>query len=359
MPTPTIGLVMIVKDETATLPRLAASVAGQIDRYTIVDTGSTDGTPELIPTLFSCPGEVVHVEWRGFGPSRQAALDAAQAHSDWMLLLDADETLGGKLESGAGDVVHVQERHGDLIAWKPRLLRSGVPWRWVGRTHEFLTADAPAVEHRSTAWWIESHNDGASRTVKFIRDLEMLNADWAETHDPRSAFYLGRTHDDLAQYGEAIDWYRTRISLGGWDEEVWYSRWRLGVCLLLSGRTDEGCGALWSAWSARAWRAEPLATLAEHYRRTEQWQLAWEVCELAFRHCGVRPAASTVEPSADRLFVHTDVYDWRIAYEASIVAWYVDARARGAELVEYLLRRTDLPPDVRASVESNRAFYQG
>ncbi len=42
----TVGLAMIVKNEARTLPRLAASLDGQLDHWTIVDTGSTDGTPD-------------------------------------------------------------------------------------------------------------------------------------------------------------------------------------------------------------------------------------------------------------------------------------------------------------------------
>lgn len=59
-------------------------------------------------------------------------------------------------------------------------------------------------------------------------------------------------------------WYRRRLELGGWDEELFYARFRRGACLLRAGQPDEACGALWRAWGERPWRAEPLAELAEH-----------------------------------------------------------------------------------------------
>ena len=40
----TLGLVMIVKDEVATINITLGSMRGHIDEWTIVDTGSTDGT---------------------------------------------------------------------------------------------------------------------------------------------------------------------------------------------------------------------------------------------------------------------------------------------------------------------------
>ena len=43
-----ICLNMIVKNETPVLGRLFASVKDIISNYVIVDTGSTDGTPDFI-----------------------------------------------------------------------------------------------------------------------------------------------------------------------------------------------------------------------------------------------------------------------------------------------------------------------
>ena len=40
----TLGLVMIVKDEVATINITLGSLRDHIDYWTIVDTGSTDGT---------------------------------------------------------------------------------------------------------------------------------------------------------------------------------------------------------------------------------------------------------------------------------------------------------------------------
>ena len=47
----TICLNMIVKNESKTLPVLFSTVHDMIDYYVIVDTGSEDGTPELIKKI--------------------------------------------------------------------------------------------------------------------------------------------------------------------------------------------------------------------------------------------------------------------------------------------------------------------
>ena len=48
MSRPTVTLCMIVKDESHIIKECLKSMLPYIDRYDITDTGSTDGTPELI-----------------------------------------------------------------------------------------------------------------------------------------------------------------------------------------------------------------------------------------------------------------------------------------------------------------------
>ncbi|MHB8219890.1 MAG: tetratricopeptide repeat-containing glycosyltransferase [Acidimicrobiales bacterium] len=359
----TVGLAMIVKNEGATLPRLAATLDGVLDHWTVVDTGSSDATVAVAREVFDgVPGTVIEDEWRGYGPSRNVALEAARPHTDWVLTLDADDTFHGVMERSVPSDVNVVEAAylmPPLRFWLPRLVRSADPWRWFGRAHEYLAI--PGVEparFRTGAFEVEHHADGGNRSTKFRRELALLREDYRENPaDPRTVFYLARTYEDGGEQARAATWYRKRLALTGWDEETWYARWRLGVCLLTTARPEEGCGVLWAAWGSRPWRAEPLWSLAEHYRITAQWALCQEVCELARRRCGVGAPQSDPPYGGDRLFVHTDVYDWRILYEESISAYYADQRDRGAALVSGLLARTDIPPAIRENLEANRRFY--
>ncbi|HVY10300.1 MAG TPA: glycosyltransferase [Mycobacteriales bacterium] len=360
----TLGLVMIVKNEQETLPRLAASVIDHIDHYTILDTGSTDDTIAVAREVFgNIPGEVLQDEWRGFGPSRNVALDAAIPHTDWVLTLDADDVFEGARPDLDIDLdgLEAMYHYNQLAYTHLRVIRSTAGFRWVGRAHEYLTIPGRQPRLQLTnAFRVHHMADGGMRATKWEREIELLEADFAD--DPtsaRTAFYIARSYDDAKRYQEAIDWYTRRLALDGWDQEDWYAAWRLGVMLLAADEPDEGCGVLWSAWNRRPWRAEPLVTLAEHYRLTSQWMLSWEACDLAFRRCGALPNPAPVEVHGrgDRLFVHVDVYEWRIAYEQSIAAYYAGEQARGRELTDYLLARTDLPENIRASVEDNAKFY--
>jgi glycosyltransferase involved in cell wall biosynthesis len=64
-----------------------------IDCWSIVDTGSTDGTQRLIATaLADLPGELHERPWSDFGHNRSEALALARGRADYSLVIDADET---------------------------------------------------------------------------------------------------------------------------------------------------------------------------------------------------------------------------------------------------------------------------
>ena len=78
----TICLNMIVKNEASiivdTLTNILANI--RIDYWIIADTGSVDGTQDIIQAFFQqrgIPGELLHHLWKIFGHNRELALQAA------------------------------------------------------------------------------------------------------------------------------------------------------------------------------------------------------------------------------------------------------------------------------------------
>lgn len=84
-----LGLCMIVKNEERALARCLESVRNWVGEMVVVDTGSTDGTVGIAESLGA---RVSHFPWcDDFSAARNTALD--QATSEWVLVLDGDETL--------------------------------------------------------------------------------------------------------------------------------------------------------------------------------------------------------------------------------------------------------------------------
>jgi glycosyltransferase involved in cell wall biosynthesis len=84
-------LLVIARNEAGHIAQCLDSVPIAAEKI-VVDSGSTDGTQQIAAAHGA---RVVHQDWLGFGPQRNFA--GTQASYDWILSLDADETLSAGL----------------------------------------------------------------------------------------------------------------------------------------------------------------------------------------------------------------------------------------------------------------------
>ena len=82
-----LSVVIIARNEEKNLPRCLDSVKWA-DEIIVVDSGSVDKTVQIAQEHGA---RIVKVEWRGFGVSKQAGVDAATG--EWILSIDADEVV--------------------------------------------------------------------------------------------------------------------------------------------------------------------------------------------------------------------------------------------------------------------------
>lgn len=81
-----LSIATICKNNRETMSRVLASVAGLASEVVAVDSGSTDGTLEL---LHETGAQVIETAWRGHIETKQMALEACR--QPWVLHLDSDE----------------------------------------------------------------------------------------------------------------------------------------------------------------------------------------------------------------------------------------------------------------------------
>lgn len=100
-----ISLCMIVKNEETTLPKCLGSVKNFVDEIVVLDTGSTDKTPEIARQFGA---KVNYFTWNNnFSTARNQALKYVTG--DWILVLDADETLTPEIIPLLKSVINKEE----------------------------------------------------------------------------------------------------------------------------------------------------------------------------------------------------------------------------------------------------------
>ncbi len=354
-------LSMIVKNEMVNLERCLSSVADHIDCWVIGDTGSTDGTQDLIRAFFAkrgLPGELHSFPFVNFEQARNDALRRAydsELEFDYLLLADADmelvvEDLGfrAKLE---GPGYQLMQRAGSgLVYWNARLVRRDVGAWYHGVTHEYL--DVPGGVTRLTGLWYKDHASGANRVDKFERDIRLLmEALKLDPGNVRYHFYLAQSYRDAGRKQEAADAYAQRADMGGWDEEVWAARRQQALCLRDLGDESGFRQAALAAFNLRPQRAEPLYDLAHHYRIK-----GWNDVSTLFSERGMEIAI----PKDDILFVEEWIYRYGLREEFSISANYArdaDRKDRGFAACEWLALNRDIPAGPRELAFSNLQYY--
>ncbi|WP_101386658.1 glycosyltransferase [Streptomyces sp. TLI_146] len=342
---------MIVKNEARVIERCLASVRDLIDTWVISDTGSTDGTQELIrAALDGVPGELWEEPWVNFGHNRTLNLAHARNKADYLLLLDADLVVrqDGPLPDLTADA-YMLRHEGDTSYRIKRLVRADFDWYYEGVTHEYLTCDRTTGQENLDALAIRDFADGGSRHDKFERDARLLGAELERDPDNhRTVFYLAQTMRDMGRTDEAIRLYQRRAEMGGWVEEVYYALLQVGVLRAESGDWPSAMDALVRAWEVRPERLEACYELASRLRTMGRHQSAH-----AFVCAGLDRAAPQ-----DILFTQPWVYRWGLLFEFSITAYWTGDFAASLRACDRLLALPDLPELYRKQTRANRRFAE-
>jgi tetratricopeptide (TPR) repeat protein len=350
---PLLGLVMIVRNEAKRIAEVLASYRSFVDRYTILDTGSTDGTQDLARgVLEGIPGDVLEEPFVDFATSRNRALELHGQATVFTFMPNGDVLEGGQ------ELRTFLEQHRDDMAgayrvriapghyYHPLVMRAGRGWHYKWRTHECAVGAlmGPAIPG-VTVWRDRGNRTDAEWRVRWTRDLDLLHRDRVDDPSaPRPYFYLGQTHECLGQFAEALTFFERRTELGGYFDEIFEAKFRIGKMKQRLGRSwADVQQAYLDAYAHDPRRAEPLCAIAEHWHGKDQHALT--------RLFAV-PAGEMSKPPTD-LFLDEEVYQWKAADLAAISSFYAGHKEVGRAFAEKALRAR--PHDER--LRANRGFF--
>ena len=318
-----IVLNMIVKNEAhiilETLQNLVNSIT--FDYWVISDTGSTDGTENLILNFFSevgIPGELHKDEWQNFAHNRNLALNYARGKGDYILIFDADDFVEGSLKISTdleADAYYLNfsDESGVLSFRRVALVKNNPEIYWRGVVHEFIELPEGASYGNLVGPYSVIARTRGARSLdddKYYHDATVLaNAVYNNQDpdlEPRYTFYCARSYRDAGLYQEALSWFKKRaVMTDGWSEEAYYSCLEIAQIYENEGKALEGREYLEKAIQINPNRAEAWAQLAKLYREAGQHHIAFAYAYMA----------KDLELNPDSLFSWNRVYDYWIPFE--------------------------------------------
>jgi|GEM_PF-292701 len=223
-------LCMIAKDEEDCIGQCIKSVRDIAQEIVVVDTGSADRTAAIAEELGA---RVLRYAWDdSFANARNFAM--RQAQSEWLLLLDADETLDEAskpallafVRTTSLDGAHVRVRNYTgkyspdqySLHTAMRLIRNHAGYYFHGDIHEQITCDEAAdIAPRFAALDVTVHHFGYLDDVVRRKDKRKRNMPILEKQlrdhpgEPFTLFNLGNEYLALQDHRTALSYYRQSL----------------------------------------------------------------------------------------------------------------------------------------------------
>jgi glycosyltransferase involved in cell wall biosynthesis len=233
-----VSAVLIVKNEEVLLPDCLSSLV-DFDEVVVLDTGSTDKTPEILRAYAaSRPGVQVRIgeyQWRDhFSEARNKAQETATG--EWIFVVDADETVPkGTYEEIQEYVQRLDPKVQVVGFWirsvrgvsrhhSPRLYRNIPEVKWHGSVHNYLSRTEDVQSEMSImAGYSPAHLADPDRALRMLEKAVM-----DEPESARNWYYLGR------EYGYKGNWSASEASLRTCLQKSKWSLERADAHLLLA-----------------------------------------------------------------------------------------------------------------------------
>lgn len=237
-----LELVMIVKNSGDILRECLQKNKSYIDYWTIVDTGSTDNTPDIIrEEMKDIPGQLHFCEFTTFAETRNKAFDLAKKKCKYMIVLDDSYELANPtelrnyLKKANANIINL--KIGTLtngimndLYYSNRISKSSSGERYMYRVHEILTAKKQEYVDEKKFYIIDHKNEEHKHrsTARFKRDIEFLLLDQQDfPNEPRIVYYLALTSFLLGKTEDAVKYNKKLLGMTNIKEFTFHAEYNL------------------------------------------------------------------------------------------------------------------------------------
>lgn len=378
-------LSQICKNEAhCVLNSLNSGVKDIYDMVVFTDTGSTDGTQDIIRNWGienNIPTYVIDRPFDNFCNSRNHAMETAKQMVDkhgwqrdqcWTGWLDCDETLvvnksfdKQKIDK---DLYMVNTFIGNMKYTRNTFIRCSKPGKFYGPVHEFIVCDDPNISSGLI--------DGLHVDVKMIgaswqgniadkyKKHAALLEDYIDNQDRNSrwVFYTAQSYHDSATLQDnreeneerlrrSMKFYKERVNrLDGYEEERFYSQYRIGTIMkVLEMPWYDVHQVFLKAYAMEPLRGEPIKAIIDHYLSIGEWHMAYVYSKFA------RSTFHNNNPYPSRLlFVDESLYNWKFLESHAASCIYTNRKEEGKATYEEMLKVLKTNPEWFSQDEVNK-----
>ena len=325
----------IARNEANTLPRLIRSLK-DVDEVLVLDTGSTDGTPEMARSLGAKCVEVgeeymetptqgdvdTFTERYGFAPTfstemrlfnyaaaRNRAM--AEAANDWCFCPDADEVVEWGL-----DKVRALLPTCDQVSYRFAFAHNpdGTPslefthckfldrtkGTWTKKIHEVVKGISESRLRYCPDMYLHHWQVPTENRSNFLPKLEYSILETED--DDRNTYSWPGSISTRARHDTAIRMFRRYLQLPGWKPERSQALIYMGHCYKYSGRGQQAVECYHDALIEDATRREPFFALGQTYY---EWA--------DYRQAAIYLRAATEVPLQPNYYLNDmNLYTWQV-----------------------------------------------
>ena len=387
-----LALNFICKDESHVIEKMLNSAKGIVDLIVVNDTGSTDGTQQIIKNFgekHNIPTYVFERPFDDFEKSRTYAMeklkevvkelewDPSKVHGFWF---DCDEQLviDSKFDKNqfTKDLYMINTYIGAMKYTRNTFFKVSLPFRWYGPVHEFIVCDQQNitsglaenihvnVEMTGSSW----QGDIAQKYLSHSHKLEAYIA--ADRKDPRWIFYTAQSYHDSASMKDnkeeneerlrrSLKYYRERVSrTDGYPEEIYYAQYRVGAIMrVLEEPWALTHQELLKAYAIDPLRGESIKVIIDYYLQMSDWHMAYLYTKFA------KTTFHNKNPYPTRLlFVDEATYVWKFAEAHAAACFYTnrldEARSTYNEIVQATKTHPQyFTPEDLQKIQMNGQFF--
>jgi hypothetical protein len=220
-----INLLIMVKDAGSGFRDMLIQNLPFIDRWTVLDTGSTDGTLETITEILgNIPGNLYQKPFTNFMDSRNELLELAGTSCFFNIMLDDTYILNGDVRKfldmarsdDVADSYSIFIVDEECTYLSNRISKSDRGIRYVGKVHEilkvnmnlFIPLDMCYIRDIPSVYMKNRTNN---RKISDLKTLKKMHAE--DKSCSRTYYYIADSYLCLQKWGKALDWFKKRADM--------------------------------------------------------------------------------------------------------------------------------------------------